>query len=111
MTQQHPVHVLAQLRIEDKETFMEHYIKPLQRINSRHEVEVVSASFDIDTIEGEANHNMTAILKFPSRQVFDAWYADEEYQPLIEIRKRLSDPKTASLICINPGMEVQQDAN
>lgn len=93
-----PVYALAQLLVTDVEGFQRDYVGPLQPINARHGVEVVVAKPKAAVVEGDYAPNFTVVLRFPSQAAFDAWYADPDYQPLIERRRALTDPAASSLV-------------
>jgi uncharacterized protein (DUF1330 family) len=50
-----------------------------------------------EIIEGEGQSLRTVIVEFPDRDVFDAWYESEEYQPLAEMRMNAA-PGTMILV-------------
>lgn len=102
MKTNNPVHLIAQIKLTNKQAFFEQYVQPLQAINERHNVEVVQASPNIEVIEGEYHNHMMAILKFSSNETFRQWYEDPDYQPLIKVRQALTDPAHTSLVVLHP---------
>lgn len=81
---------IAQLAVMDIEAFRRDYAAPLQPINARHGVEVVAVSPKAEVLEGKAG-SLVAVLRFRSREAFDAWYGDPEYALLLARRRELTD--------------------
>ncbi|MEO0974764.1 MAG: DUF1330 domain-containing protein [Pseudomonadota bacterium] len=100
MSDQNEVFAIAQLEVTDLETFMRDYAGPLQPIRAKHGVVVVAASSETKVLEGEYGHNLTVILKFPSAQAQEAWYADPDYQPLIKRRQELTLAANSRLVVL-----------
>ncbi len=98
MSETAPVYLLAQLRVTDMEGFFERYAAPLQPINQRHGVEVLAGTPSVSVLEGDYDRNLTVVLRFPSAEAQQNWYADTEYQPLKEARLKLTDPAASTLI-------------
>lgn len=97
-----PVYLLALLSVTDMASFQAGYVGELKAINERHGVEAVVATPRLAAIEGEVKENLAAVLRFPSQAALDAWYADPEYQPLIEARKNTTDQSVSRLIALTP---------
>lgn len=97
-----PVYLLALLSVTDMASFQAGYVGPLKVINERHGVEAIVATPHLAAIEGEVKENLVALLRFPSQAALDAWYADPEYQPLIEARKNTTDQSVSRLIALTP---------
>ncbi len=100
MSDENEVCVIAELQVTDHEAFMRDYVGPLQPINEKHGVTVFAASSNAEVIEGEYDQNLTVILRFPSAQAQQAWYADPEYQPLIKRRQELTDTTRSRLVVV-----------
>lgn len=60
-------------------------------------VGVVASDEAPEVIEGEAQSLRTIIVEFPDRDVFDAWYQSDDYQPLAEMRMKAA-PGTMILV-------------
>ena len=102
MSTQTPVFLVAALHVEDMASFQAGYVAPLKAINDRHGVETIVATPQLAGLEGELKSNVTAVLRFPSQVALDAWYADPDYQPLIEARQAVTDPAVSTLITLTP---------
>ena len=96
-----PAFLIAQLEVTDMDRFMSEYAGPLQPINQRHGAELVVASPKTEVLEGNYKTHMTAVIRFSSEVKARAWYADEEYKPLIDVRKNLTNTETSSLVLIS----------
>lgn len=97
-----PVIVVASLAVTDMAAFQTDYAQPLQAINKRHGVEAVAVSPSTEAVEG-TTPGVTAILRFPDRAAFDAWYSDPDYQPLLARRRALTDLDRSSLVVLPAG--------
>ncbi|MEO1346693.1 MAG: DUF1330 domain-containing protein [Pseudomonadota bacterium] len=102
METQTPVYLLALLSVRDMASFQAGYVGPLKAINERHGVEAVVATPKLQAIEGELSENLAAVLRFPSQEALDAWYADPDYQPLIAARQDATDLSVSRLIALTP---------
>ena len=64
----------------------------------KHGAEVIAASAP-NVLEGEWGGNWTAVVRFPSMSVAEAWYNSAEYQPLKELRiKELTVGGSSALV-------------
>lgn len=72
------------------------------RGSKRHGVEAVAVSPSTEAVEG-TTPGVTAILRFPDRAAFDAWYSDPDYQPLLARRRALTDLDRSSLVVLPAG--------
>ncbi len=93
-----PHYLIAQLEITDFDAFRSEYVEPLQPINARYGAKPVIGTPAAEVKEGSYGPNFTAVLEFPSKAALDGWYADPDYAPLIEARKRLTNPDTSILL-------------
>lgn len=80
-------YVIAQLRIDDPETF-ETYLGGFDPIFERHGGELLAAPDDTEILEGEWAHPGTVIMKFPTVEHARRWYEDPDYQKLAQHRWR-----------------------
>lgn len=100
MPQTHPIYAIVQLKIDDKDAYFNDYAAHLSDLGKKHGVERIAVSQTPDVIEGSYEKDNTIILKFPSRDAFDAWYLDEQYQPLKDIRFAATDRAHSSIILL-----------
>ena len=80
-----PVILVAQIRIDDRETYRK-YEAGFGEIFRKYKGEGVGFTEDPDVIEGEWPYTRTVLLRFPSKAEFHAWYDSEEYQELVKNR-------------------------
>lgn len=90
--------MIAMLAVTDMDAFRRDYAAPLQPINARHGATPVAIG-PAHVAEGEVGA-FVAVLRFPDRAAFDAWYADADYVPLIERRRALTDPARSSVMVL-----------
>ena len=102
MNNNSPVYLLALLSVTDMASFQAGDVGPLKAISERHGVEAVVATPRLAAIEGEVSENLAAVLRFPSQTALDAWYADPDYQPLIDARQNATDQSVSRLIALTP---------
>ena len=100
MSDQSPVYMIVMLDISDMDAFMADYAAPLQPIHQRHGVELVVASPAPTVLEGSYDKSMTVVLKFPSAEAQAAWYADPEYQPLLQRRHELTNTDSSVALVV-----------
>ena len=75
--------------INDFERYVSEYVPGTIELIGKHGGEVLAAPPDADRIEGDPPRGFV-ILKFPSKESFDAWHADPDYAPLIDLRHSLT---------------------
>jgi uncharacterized protein (DUF1330 family) len=61
----------------------------------KHGGRYLAAGFGPELLEGRVPVDILVVLEFPSVDAAKAWYADPEYQPLIELRQSGSDIELA----------------
>ncbi|MEM9010259.1 MAG: DUF1330 domain-containing protein [Pseudomonadota bacterium] len=98
-----PVYLIAMLDITDMDAFRQDYGAPLQAINARYGVEPVLITPAPQVLEGTYDKTLTVVLKFPSAEAQQAWYADPDYQPLLQRRFELTNTET-SVLMVAPGV-------
>ena len=81
-----PVYGLVQINIKNPEEFMERYAQHVFPILDTWGVEMIAGSATPTTKEGSFSGNWAAVLRFPSREVAEAWYDSEEYEPFKRLR-------------------------
>ena len=95
-----PVYMIVMLDILDMDTFMSEYAGPLQSIHEKYGVETVVATPSPQVLEGAYNKSITVVLKFPSAEAQQDWYADPDYQPLMQRRFELTDTATSFALVV-----------
>jgi uncharacterized protein (DUF1330 family) len=81
-----PAYGLVQLNIKDPGEFMERYAQHVFPILDAWGVEMIAGSTTPTTKEGSFSGNWAAVLRFPSMEVAEAWYASADYEPFKDLR-------------------------
>ena len=93
-----PVYLLATLRITDLEAYVSDYGLPLLPMLEAAGGEILVGTPEVDVLEGDYRANWAVVVKFPSQAAAQGWYASQEYQALIPVRRRLTDTAVSTLI-------------
>jgi len=100
---QEPVYAVAHIDVKDYDTYLAEYGLPVFEQFVAAGAEVLAATSEATTLEGEPLGNWTVIVKFPSADAASNWYQSEEYAPLKQMRvERLSRTGTTMLV---PGFD------
>ncbi|MEI7439230.1 MAG: DUF1330 domain-containing protein [Thermoleophilia bacterium] len=81
-----PVYGMVQINIKDFDEFMERYAQHVFPILEKWGVEMIAGSATPTTKEGDFSGNWAAVLRFPSMEVAEAWYASDDYAPYRALR-------------------------
>lgn len=81
-----PAYGMVQINMVNPEEFMERYAQHVFPILDAWGIEMIAGSTTPTAKEGSFAGNWAAILRFPSMEVAEAWYASEEYQPFAQLR-------------------------
>ena len=80
-----PVYMIAQIQIEDQETYFNEYGAGVFPILAETGAKVLVASPPVHSLEGEWAGNWTVVIEFPNEEVaLDQWYKSDAY---VEVRK------------------------
>ena len=91
------VYMILDAEVHDAEAY-EKYKEAAPQYVARHGGEYCWRGGDIDVLEGEWHPRRVVMLKFPSREAFDALMADPDYQPWKELRESLTNIKTQVIL-------------
>ena len=80
------VYVIASYDVTDPDAY-QGYVRGVVPLLRKHGAEILAADFAAEALEGRAC-GMNVALRFPSAEAARAWYADAEYQPVKEVRRR-----------------------
>lgn len=97
MPDQSPVYLVVQLDFPDLETYFSEYGQPLAPLLASYDAEVLVAAPELKVLEGTYDHNLTAVIKFPSAEVAERFYQSSEYQPLKAKCAELTNTVTSRL--------------
>lgn len=79
---------IAQIRVDDTDEYKK-YLVGFMPILRRHQGELLTISADkTEVFEGEWALPQTVLMRFPSRDKAQAWYADPEYQAISQHRHK-----------------------
>jgi uncharacterized protein (DUF1330 family) len=85
-----PGYVLADVEWTD-ESGRQRYRELLAPTLAKYEGEFIVATTEVDVEEGDWQHaGILVLIRFPSLEVARAWYASEDYQPALRIRRASS---------------------
>jgi uncharacterized protein (DUF1330 family) len=93
------VYVVFLLTITDGEVF-QRYGEGFMEIFSKYDGQVLAATENPISIEGDWPYSRTVILSFPNTDALNRWYRSPEYQTLAKLRHQASTSQTA----IIPGL-------
>ena len=84
-------YLLAFVRTHNEEAMNRDYMMQAHAIVSKHGGKALVVNENVRAIEGKLPEGRMVIVEFPSMENAEAFYADPDYQPLIETRKMYSD--------------------
>ena len=85
-TAEDKAYLIAHLQVEDFDRYFAEYIPGVVELFGTHGAQVLAATGEPDTVEGELSGNWHVVVEFPSMDAAKAWYADADYLPLRELR-------------------------
>ncbi len=89
--------LVASLEVSDLNAYFERYGGPVFPMLAAAGAEVIVGSPSVATLEGDYGATWTAIVKFPSMDALNTWYASEEYQAIAPERRSLTDQDASFL--------------
>jgi len=87
-------YLLTFVRIEDLEAHARDYMPYAHPIVEKYGGKALSVTEEFDVWEGSLPEGRLVLIEFPSKKDADAFYADPDYQPLKEIREKISSSDT-----------------
>lgn len=88
-------YIMAFVRIEDLEAYNREYAPYAYPLLTKYGGKPFVVSENVRVVEGALPQGKLVIVEFPSTESAEAFYADPDYQPLIEVRQRLSSSDAA----------------
>lgn len=92
-----PAYLIATLQVSDLAAYFERYGGPVFPMLAAAGAEVLVGTPEVTTLEGDYTATWTAIVRFPSMDALNAWYASAEYQAIAPERRALSDAENSVL--------------
>jgi len=92
-----PAYLVATLEVADLAAYFDRYGGPVFPMLAAAGAEVLVGTPTVETLEGDYAATWTAIVRFPSMETLNAWYASDEYQAIAPERRALSDAETSVL--------------
>jgi len=81
-----PAYAMVQINITNPEEFMERYAQHVFPILDAWGIEMIAGTMTPSTKEGDFSGNWAAILRFPSMDTAERWYASADYAPYRDLR-------------------------
>jgi uncharacterized protein (DUF1330 family) len=91
---------VAQIKIND-ETGYEKYLEHFDEIFSKYNGEYLAIDESPSLLEGKWNYTKLVLIKFPSKEEFEAWYYSDEYQKILKHRLKAATCDTILLEGLN----------
>jgi len=92
-----PAYLVATLEVADLAAYFDRYGGPVFPMLAAAGAEVLVGTPTVETLEGDYAATWTAIVRFPSMETLNTWYASDEYQAIAPERRALSDAETSVL--------------
>lgn len=97
-----PAYVIGQLSVKDYEEYVATYGAGVFEQIKAAGAEVLVAAPDVQVLEGEWHGNWTIVVKYPSMDAALDSYNAPEYEPLKQLRYKLTEPGN---LVVAPGTE------
>ena len=91
------VYMILDAELDDAEAY-ERYKEAAPQYVARHGGEYCCRGGGIDVLTGEWHPQRVVMLKFPSREAFDALMEDPDYQPWKKLRESLTTIKSQVIL-------------
>jgi len=82
-----PVYSFAYIQVKDHDDYLERYGQHVLPVLEKFGGEFLAATQVAGVVEGQAEGNWAVLAKFPSAEQAQAFYASEEYKPLLDLRR------------------------
>jgi uncharacterized protein (DUF1330 family) len=84
---------IAQIRINDQAEYQK-YIDGSGEVFKKYNGKYMAVDNEPVLLEGDWNYTRTVLIRFDSRDDFDAWYESDEYQKILRHRLKAADCDT-----------------
>lgn len=95
-----PVYLVVNLTITDPDRFASDYGAKVGPQLAAYGAGMIAMGQPPEVVEGKDDRKGAVIIRFPTRDAFDAWYGSEDYQPLRDVRVATTDTDTATLLLL-----------
>lgn len=86
----------AQIRINDPEEY-DKYLENFDEIFSKYKGEYLAIDESPTLLEGSWDYNKSVLIRFSSKEDFEAWYYSDEYQEILKHRLKAAKCDTILL--------------
>ncbi|MGI9464024.1 MAG: DUF1330 domain-containing protein, partial [Aestuariivirgaceae bacterium] len=93
--------MIARITVKDPQKFQE-YLAASRQIATRYGAELLYRGSANRALNGDDDHALVVIAKFPSAQDIDDWFASDAYQPLAALRDQGADMQMTSYEITTP---------
>ncbi len=90
-------YIVLMQQIEDKDRYRNEYVPRVRPLLNKHGAEVLVAGFEAEEAEGEPP-NSTVVIRFPDAGAAWGFLNDPEYQPVKDLRHRLTSRGQAVVV-------------
>lgn len=97
-----PMFVLVQFNVKDFPKYFEQYGSLMSTEVEKFGGEFIAATRDVEVKEGQSSGNLTAIIRFPSKEAATAMYESAGYAPLKA--KRIEELTDGGNLIFIPGL-------
>jgi uncharacterized protein (DUF1330 family) len=79
-------YLMVQIKVKNFDDLMQRYGQFVFSVLEQYGGEMIAGSMSPKVMESDWDGNWAAILRFPSKEMAEAWYHSGEYQPLRDLR-------------------------
>jgi uncharacterized protein (DUF1330 family) len=84
---------VASIRIRDEKEYQK-YLDGAGEVFARYGGSYLAVDNEVEVLEGNWNYDRSVLIRFDSREDFQAWYQSEDYQFILKYRLRAADCDT-----------------
>jgi len=93
-----PTYLLANLYVENMDDYMKDYATPLGPILMEAGGEILVVAPEVNRLEGDYVSNLTVVVRFPSAELANAFYASDAYAAVRPARHATTDLAISTLV-------------
>lgn len=82
--------MVSMIKVKNQEKLAQ-YLKQVTQIARGYGAEIVFRGKGMGSVEGQQDHDLAVVVRFPSVGDIDAMYACDEYEPLEDLRGEAAD--------------------